>query len=130
MPTIANDHETVCPHRDITCFQSNCGKNVSLTKLLDHLKTAPHRAPIEVIGGQDSTCNRKFTVTSQSLQSKGWISWNPIHLTLNNQKEFYVPIFRSPSGLFFIWVYMIGTPKEEEDFTYTISLFDINKVYL
>ena len=129
---IFNDHETVCPHRDVTCFQSNCSKNVPLANLLVHLKTAPqHKVPpFEVIGGQDSNFTQKFTVTPQYLQFKGWTTWYPLHLTLNNQKEFYIQIVRSSSGFFFIWVYTIGTPKEEYDFTYTITVFDINKVYL
>ena len=125
---VVDEHEIVCPHRDVICFHTHCSNIVSLAKLLNHMKTTPHhKAPI---GGQDSSCTRKFTVTSQNFPNSGWISCNPIHLTLNNQKEFYVQIVRSPSGLFYIWVYIIGTPKEEEDFTYTISLFDINKVYL
>ena len=122
---IVNDHETVCPHRDVTCFVYYCSKNVSLAKLLDHIKTAPHKALNEVIGGEFT---RKFGVTPQNLQSKGWSTWNSTHLTLNNQKEFYTQIVRGSSGFFFIWVYIIGTPKEEEDFTYTITVFDINKV--
>ena len=122
-----NDHETVCLHRDIHCFQTNCaGKIVSLTKLLDHLKSAPHKVPpVEVMGGEETN---KLNISPEVFQSKGWMSWVSTHITLNSQKEFYLTFTRSPSGLLFIWVYIIGTPKEEEEFTYTITLFDINKV--
>ena len=124
---VVNEHETECPHRDVVCFLSNCSKIVSLAKLLDHLKSAPHRGPVEVIGGQEITRNSSFTISPENLQSKGWISWIPTHYTLNSQ-EFYLSFIRSPKGLFFFWVYMIGTPKEEEHFTYTISVFDNIKV--
>ena len=129
---IVNDHETECPHRDVNCFIHHCSKNVSLTKILDHLKTAPHKVPpVEVIGAEETDkLNISHVVLqyNEPLYINGWMSWVATHFTLNSQKEFYLAFNRSPSGLFFLWVYIVGTPNEEEHFTYTISVFDINKV--
>ena len=123
---VLHEHETECVHRNVEYFKIACKQKVPLSKLLLHLKTGPHKAPNEVNG---SLKNAKFTITAESLQeSKNWGQWVSTHLTLNKEKEFYLECKRSPTGVFFLWVYMIGTPKEEEEFTCTITLFDINKV--
>ena len=123
---VLNEHETECEHRNVECTITACIKKVPLSKLLLHLKTAPHMAPNEVNGG---LVDSKFTIRAENLQeSEKWTSWVSTHLTLNKEKEFYSECVRSPTGVFFLWVYIIGTPNEEEEFTYTITLFDINKV--
>ena len=115
------EHETECLHRDVVC--QHCSNNVALTKLLIHLKTAPHKDPFEVIGGEFTN---DLIISRESLQSNRKISWVSTHFTLNSEKEFYFECVRNKLGFFFLWVYIIGTPKEEEHFTYTISVFDIN----
>ena len=121
-----NDHETECPHRNVKCTDIKCSQNVSLSKLLLHLKTHEYE-PQEISGGFE---NSSFVFKPRNLQSKNWASWASAHFTLNGGKEFFCEAVRSPSptGHFFLWVYMIGTPKEEEHFTYTITLYDANKV--
>ena len=47
-----NDHETECPHRDVECTVISCSQNVSLSKLLLHLKT-DHTEPKEINGVQE-----------------------------------------------------------------------------
>lgn len=123
---VLHEHETECEHRFVECTVTACIEKVPLSKLWLHLKTAPHKAPREINGG---IVDSKFTISSEILQeSEEWTSWVSTHLTLNKEKEFYLECVRSLTGVLFLWVYMIGTPKEEEEFTYTITLFDINKV--
>ena len=121
-----NDHETECLHRNVKCTNISCKQNVSLSKLSLHLKTVHQDdRPNEIIGGH---VYDYILLTNKNLQRKKWAWWASTHFTLNGGREFYSNCIHSPTGHFFLWVYMIGTPKEEEHFTYIVTLFDVNKV--
>ena len=120
-----NDHEYDCPHRNVMCpNEPTCNKTISLSKLLLHVKDA-HRESIE-----EKTNSHKSDLVIPPEIFKGFRTWTPwlsTHFTLNT-KEFYSQIFRGPPGLFYLWVYVIGTPKEVDNFTYTLTLCNANKV--
>ena len=66
------------------------------------------------------------------LNEKGWV-WTLLHFTLfveNVEKRFFLECERTQKGIFYIWVYVIGTSKEEEKFTYNFTLYNTNKVIL
>ena len=69
-----------------------------------------------------------ISISTKRLQdSIDWVSWVSNRLTYG-EKDFYTQCAHSPTGFLFLWVYMIGTPKEAEHFTYTITVFDVKKV--
>ena len=121
------DHEYDCPHRNVMCLNDTiCNKNVALSKLLLHQKDA-HEAPIEE--NADFHQGNLLFNPEDFKPSKTWFTWVPTHFTLNGGKQFYSQCFRNPtSGLSFLWVYVIGTPKEEENYSYTFTVYNTNKV--
>ena len=124
-----NDHENDCPHRNIMCFYgTNCDKNVSLSKLLLHLKDVHKEEPLEVKNSRNGNMNIS---TGTLKNAKTWVSWSSTLFKLDGGKQFYSQCFRNAiSGLFFLWVYMIGTPKEEENYIYTYTVYNANKVII
>ena len=123
-----DNHEKECEHRTIACTLVFCNKTLSLSKLKLHLKD-DHKVTIyETKGCEQLRANLIGHGRTFRHQIK-WVTWRgPRLFTLNDGKQFYRQFARSPNGFFFLWVYMIGTPKEAEDFTYTFTLFSANKV--
>ena len=127
-----NDHEKECQHRNISCILVNCTAIVSLSKLSLHLKNHKNStidACIDVTGAQLK--DRPMILSKDKIGVNQWISWRSTHFILmRTAKEFYSAIARSPDGFIFLWVYIIGTAEEEENFTCTITLSNKDKVII
>ena len=123
-----NDHEKECPHRNVVCFYNVlCNRNISISKLSSHLRDE-HHIPLEITTNYDKS---NLTIHARTFGYKHTCkSWQSTHFTLNGGEQFYSRCFRNATlGLFFLWVYMIGTPKEAENFTYTLTVYNnANKV--
>ena len=120
------DHENDCRHRNIICFfNTACNAQVSLSKILHHMKDIHKSEPINV---EKDIRNAHMLISSKHLKKDTDIYWVAAKFTLEG-KQFYLNHFRlGRLGHFFLWVYLIGTKKEEEKFTYSITLFNVNKV--
>ena len=118
------DHENECPHRNFICFyNTGCNAQVSLSKMLLHMKDIHGSKPLN---------EAKDIRSSTMLISPGLLrinaSWTQTCFTLPDEgKQFYYNCFHI-SRQFFLWVYLIGSKKEEEKFTYTITLSNAKKV--
>ena len=121
-------HEKECEHRTVACTTAVCNKTVPLSKLLLHLKDDHKEEHKEIKMSVREVHRTSLSIRKDFQQTTGWISWVTRKFTLNDGKQFLRHCSRSPTGFFFLWVYMIGTPKEAEDFTYTFTLFSANKV--
>lgn len=123
-----NDHEKECQHRNISCIMATCTEIVSLSKLSLHLKNHKNSTN-DVTGAQLK--DRPMKISKYNFGLYQWISWKSTHFTLKrSEKEFYSVWARGPDGFFFLWVYIIGTPEEEKNFTYTITLTNTDKVII
>ena len=72
--------------------------------------------------------NSHLLIAPDYLKMDKNTAWRATKFNLEG-KQFYLKYFRiARSGHFFMWVYLIGTKKEEEKFTYSITLFNVNKV--
>ena len=126
---ILDDHEKECEHRIIDCTVLACDIRLSLSTLFLHLKD-DHTINLDNLN-QTQSFKGKLQITSQNLkEASKWITWTSRLVILNEGKQFYTQCARSPTGLFFLWVYIIGTPIEEEKFTYTLTVSSDNKVIL
>ena len=128
-----NDHEKKCQHRNIWCIVVNCTVIVSLSKLSLHLKNHKNSTILNVTGTQFAAQlkDQPIVFRKDYFDVNQWRSSVSIHYTLKGtEKEFYSAWARSPDGLSFLWVYIIGTPEEEKNFTYTITLTNTDKVII
>ena len=107
------DHQKECEHRTITCTVVWCDKTVSLSKLRLHQKDDHNETIFETKGSHVHQAKIKIFTDYRNK----WLSWSPRLFTLNDGKQFYWHFAHSPLGFFFLWVYMIGTQKDEEHFT-------------
>ena len=120
------DHENDCRHRNIICFtNASCNANVALSKLLLHMKDIHKSEPVNEV---NYIYNSHLLIAPDYLKMDKNTAWRATKFNLEG-KQFYLKYFRIVrSGHFFMWVYLIGTKKEEEKFTYSITLFNVNKV--
>ena len=56
-----------------------------------------------------------------------YTTWGPTYLRMNGH-HFLRVCCRNAYGLWFIWVYVLGTQKEAENYEYTIKITKENKV--
>ena len=99
-----------------------CHETVCLSKLFVHLKD-DHGTGINVA---DNKVHMSLCIPPNVYDTSN--TWVHFPIILHEGKKFYTQFAHSEKGLFFLWVYMVGTPKEEENFTYTLTLFNANKV--
>ena len=138
---VLNDHEKECEHRTIMCLYAGCNENISLSKFMHHFETASYMHYLRIITisvpiieeGNTHQYNRTLTLSPKDLElSQTWLTWltyhreDPSTRPQDRKQNFYSEWARSPTGFFFMWVYLIGTPKEAENFTYTITFFNVN----
>ena len=125
-----DDHEKECQHRAFACPVLSCAQTVPVSKHSSHMKD--HKAGLS---------------TMPLLKTNSFANFIPnLHENLGHQprkcfvfsftfeeKHFYLEIVRMPAfnslpnGNYYIWVYVIGSSKEEENFTYTFTVFHSTK---
>ena len=102
-----------------------CHETICLSKLFVHLKD-DHGTEYAATVVDNKVQHMNLSIPPNVYDKSN--AWVHFPIILHEGKQFYSQFARSETGLFFLWVYMIGTPKEEENFTYTLTLFNANKV--
>ena len=118
-----DDHQAECQDRTVACIYLRCPKTVALSKLSVHLKNEhPLIVPKVNTSFAGTLAIKPDVFNSQSI-------WTWVIEKIFLEKRFYFVQSRdSSNGLFYLWVYVIGTQKEERNFTYTFTLYNADKV--
>ena len=70
-----SEHEKVCKHRKVSCPMGQCDQKIALSKLLDHLSSAPHTCSIpgNVLMNGKAKKEQSFTVMNiEGLKNMNW----------------------------------------------------------
>ena len=132
---VLDNHEKECQHRAFACPILSCAQTVPLSRHSSHVKD--HNVGLSIISLKNISFRNYIPILHENLEHR--IRQYFIHFTFE-EKHFYLEIVRMPvgwphsvdllpNGNYYIWVYVIGSSKEEENFTYTFTVFhSTNKV--
>ena len=122
---VLDDHEKECQHRAFACPILSCAQTVPLSRHSSHIKD-----------------HKSGSLSTMSLDTKNNSFGNYIPILHENleqcftflitfeEKHFYLEIVRMPTfnslpnGNYYIWVYVIGSSKEAENYSYTFTVTD------
>lgn len=116
-------HEKECLYRLVRCVDLACHERVPFAGLLDHMANDHERE--DFVNAEGSIYRSHFIVHEEDFSRE--IMWISDHLTLDG-RHFFRECCRNANGLWFIWVYLLGTYKEAENYIYTIKITSEDKV--
>jgi hypothetical protein len=115
-------HEKECLFRLVRCVDLACNEQVAFASLLEHMSNDHERE--DFVNAEGSTYASHFIVHEEDFARE--IMWISDHLMLDG-RHFFRECCRSANGLWFIWVYLLGTPKEAENYVYSIKITSKDK---
>lgn len=117
-------HEKECLYRLVRCVDLACHNKVPFVELLNHMKN-DHECE-DFVNADGSTYRSHFIVHEEDFTRE--IMWISDHLTLDG-RHFFRECCRKENGLWFIWVYLLGSQKEADNYVYTIKITSEDKVF-
>ena len=105
------------------CAYSN--ERVPFVGLLDHMANDHERE--DFVNADGSSYRSHFIVNDDDFSKE--IMWISDHLMLDG-RHFFRECCRNANGLWFIWVYILGSFKEAENYIYSIKITSEDKVHL
>ena len=131
---VLDDHEKECQHRAFACPILSCAQTVPLSRHSSHIKD--HKAGLSIVSLKNNSFGSNIPNIDGNLEKP--LRFFVFSFTFE-EKHFYLEIVRMPvgcphvnslpNGNYYIWVYVIGSSKEEKKFTYTFTvLHSSNKV--
>jgi len=115
-------HEKECLYRLVRCVDLACHNKVPFIGLLDHM-TKGHECE-DFVNADGSVYRSHFIVNEEDFSRE--IMWISDHLTLDS-RHFFRECCRDANGLWYIWVYLLGTQKEADNYIYTIKITSEDK---
>lgn len=115
-------HEKECLFRLVHCVDLACHQRVPFVKLLDHMANDHERE--DFVNADGSHYRSHFIVHEEDFARE--IMWISDHLHLDG-RHFFRECCRNSNGLWYIWVYLLGTPKEAEQYVYQIKITSEDK---
>ena len=79
----------------------------------------------DFVNADGSVYRSHFIVNEEDFSRE--IMWISDHLTLDS-RHFFRECCRDANGLWYIWVYLLGTQKEADNYIYTIKITSEDKV--
>ena len=110
-------HEKECLYRLVKCVDLACHEKVPFIKLLDHMSNDHERE--DFVNAEGSSYKSHFIVHDEDFARE--IMWISDHLMLDG-RHFFRECCRNADGLWFIWVYLLGSSKEAENYQYSIKI--------
>jgi len=110
-------HEKDCGYRLVNCVDLACQTQVPMAQLVEHMKKDHERE--DFVHTESNTYRSHFIV--QSSDFTGEIMWISDHIVFED-RHFFRECCRSKDGQWFVWVYMIGSRKECEEYIYTVKI--------
>jgi len=125
--TALESHEEECRYRLVNCSSLSCDtKRVSMAQLEKHIKE--DHLPVGDLNAKCYTSGKflaRLNVQGSDLEQP-FIYFKPIYIQVG-EHIFFRQALRNQEGQWHLWLYMIGTPKECEECTYTIQVFAVGK---
>jgi hypothetical protein len=118
-----DNHEKECLYRLVRCVDLACGEKIPFAGLLDHRANDHERE--DFVNAEGSTYRSHFIVHEADFNRE--IMWISDHLVLDG-RHFFRECCRNANGLWFIWVYLLGTVKEADTYVYSIKITSEDKV--
>jgi len=94
-----------------------CQTQVPMAQLMEHMKKDHERE--DFVHTESNTYRSHFIVQSSDFTRE--IMWISDHIVLED-RHFFRECCRSKDGQWFVWVYMIGSRKECEEYIYTVKI--------
>ena len=116
-------HEKECLYRLVRCVDLACHDKVPFVNLLDHMSNDHERE--DFVNAEGSSYKSHFIVHDEDFSRE--IMWISDHLMLDG-RHFFRECCRNADGLWFIWVYLLGSRKEAENYHYNIKIYSEDKV--
>jgi len=110
-------HEKDCQFRLVNCVDLACQAQVCMAQLMTHM-TKDHERE-DFVHTESNTYRSHFIVQSSDFTRE--IMWISDHIVLED-RHFFRECCRSKDGQWFVWVYMIGSRKECEEYIYTVKI--------
>ena len=117
MKSDLESHEKECMHRLVRCVDLACHDKVPFLRLLDHMTNDHERE--DFVNAEGSSYKSHFIVHDEDFARE--IMWISDHLMLDG-RHFFRECCRNADGLWFIWVYLLGSSKEADNYLYTIRI--------
>lgn len=113
-------HEKICELREVRCPYLECRNFFSVARLVQHLPE--HSIATKTFKGASNLC---LTVEEDSFghQDLPNLYWKPQRMDFKDRMFFVAEKKDYKTGLFYIWVYIIGTPEQATEFTTKIKVF-------
>lgn len=126
MKTDLGAHEEECHFRIVQCMDMYCAERLPLASLLDHLANN-HYDHEDFFNPNRSSCLSHFIVYEEDFDREFAMTYD--HLTLD-EDHFFRQCWRSIEGLWFVWVYYLGSHQDSKRFVYTVKITSEDKVKL
>ena len=122
------EHEKDCQQRTIECPVLTCDQIIPLSRHASHIKDTHVQVKFRTIsavpGEPNTNYKGQFSISNELNTHLGYV-FNPVSLTFED-KHFYLECVRTPEGIFYVWIYVIGSSKEHAKFTYTFTILNNN----
>ncbi len=110
-------HEKECPYREIKCVGIYCKEVISHFRLLEHINEKHSLSPKTSLQGLRTG---NYSVTEAEFHRNS--SWR-MGIIKYQGKDFLTVFLRNQgAGLWYTWVYMLGTEKEAAQYKFTLRL--------
>ena len=113
------------PTSDKQCPMLKCNTKTHISKVIHHFSTTKlHR----VYHARGSNFNFDYTIDWENGRNLFESTYyTPLHLELD-EKHFYLELVRTPGGVWYSWVYIIGSQQEAQTYNYTLKFVSKQKV--
>jgi len=122
--TRLGNHEKYCKFVPVQCPILDCDTKVHISKVIHHLSTTKAHRVNHI---QDYELSFKYEMNWDTNRTQNPWNWPTAHLELDGE-HFYLQFVRMPNGVWFSWVYIIGTKKLAQNYIYTLKLTGENEI--
>ena len=112
-------HQTECIYRLVKCPRIDCKSSLIFHELMDHMKKCECIIEDHHYYIKDTFFGQEMESSSNYGSGKEDGAWDPIRLEID-QKVFLV-MATIENGVFYHWIYFVGSPSEAKNFEYTID---------
>ena len=112
-------HELDCQYRLVNCVHLTCKIQISMAHLFEHMQKEHNRIVENTVLNEYQRIKSSLHVKTEDFIEEG--IWKPAHIKFED-KHFFLESWRSTTGQWSFWVYMIGSKEACDEWTYTMKL--------
>ena len=111
-------HEKDCDYRIIRCADLMCKTKGPLRSLIKHIGDKHEKEDFIQVNVSHYASVIKVDDATLSRETM----WTPDHIVYEGH-HFFREFYRTPRGMWYAWVYMVGSHKACEEYVYTLDIF-------